>query len=169
AESPDKRIKSEYEASDPVQFLLHHDKQLQLEKSQKDSLKSLHKELDALQKPIFSDVEKIVSDAQKDRQQGRDTGDDPDTRAGGGRGGRGIPESVRALLVKLTDIQSAFNDRARAHLSDGQRHIADSLKTIYDAELRDRENKQRALVVDVADANGCPLCAGFDNVKRGGG
>jgi hypothetical protein len=146
AESPTKRIKSEFDASDPVQFLLKRDKPLKLEKTQKDSLKSLHKDLDAAEKPIFSDVEKVFADAEKNAQQARDDGDNPapaGAGAAGGRGARRMPDGVRELVAKLTDTQSAFNDRARAQLNDGQRHIADSLKTIYDAELRDKEAKQR--------------------------
>ena len=140
AESPSKRIKSDFEDSDPVQFLLRRDKALKLDNTQKDSLKALHKELDAMEKPMFADVEKLFSDAEKNRKDAADGGEQP---AAGGRGGRIMPDGVRELVAKLSDTQLAFKDRARAHLNDGQRHIADSLKVIYDTELQEKQAKQR--------------------------
>ncbi|MEP6781098.1 MAG: hypothetical protein ABJC26_14480 [Gemmatimonadaceae bacterium] len=141
AESPAKKIKSDFDASDPVQFLLKRDKPLKLDKAQKDSLKALHKELDEFEKPLFSDVDKLFADAEKNKRDQRDSGEEP--AAASGRGGRRMPNGVRELVTKLGDAQLAFKDRARAHLNDGQRHIADSLKVVYDAELLEKEGKQR--------------------------
>ena len=141
AESASKKIKSDFEASDPVQFLLKRDKPLKLDKTQKDSLKALHKELDAFEKPLFADVEKLFTDAEKNREAARDSAGAP---AGGGRGGRFMPNGVRELVAKLGDAQLAFKDRARAKLNASQLHIADSLKVIYDSELQEKEAKQRS-------------------------
>ena len=50
-----------------------------------------------------------------------------------------MPAGIRESMVKLTDIQAAFAERAAVLLRDDQKHLADSLRVIYKNDLRDKE------------------------------
>ncbi|MEO7996946.1 MAG: hypothetical protein ABI852_05850, partial [Gemmatimonadaceae bacterium] len=126
-----------------LEFLDKESKQLDLTKEQKESLKTLRKDMQETQKPIFKDIEKIFSDAERSASAGTSTGgDDGGGSRGGGRGGRGMPAGVREAMAKLTEIQDAAGERAHAMLNEGQKHMSDSLLVIYKAEMRDKEAKR---------------------------
>jgi hypothetical protein len=70
-----------------------------------------------------------------------------DEGADGGRGARlaaMLPDTAKTIVARLTDIQDAYRDRARGQLSDGQRHIADSLMTAILDEQRKKDEAERA-------------------------
>ena len=75
--------------------------------------------------------------------RGRGGADDSDSTSGRGRRG-GIDDPMRALAAKLTDIQDSFRDRARARLDSTQRMKADSLETLWLAEMRKKDAEDRA-------------------------
>ena len=136
--TPVAMVKENLEKNDPIAFLLDRKKPLTLTDAQKDSLKAFRKEMQRIQEPLFKDMEKIFAD---EAQQG---GGEP---GGGRRGGRGmgamLPDTVKAIVARLTDIQDAYRDRARTQLNDGQRHIADSLMTALLDEERKKSEEER--------------------------
>jgi hypothetical protein len=79
---------------------------------------------------------------------GRGAGGSGEDQPGGGPPGGGAPDTVRAVLGKLSDIQDSFRDRAREQLTAEQRTRADSLQQVMLAEERaqfekDREKRQQ--------------------------
>lgn len=142
-ESPIERVKDELKLTDELEFLEKRSKDLTLDKEQKEALKALSKEMEQLQKPILKDIEKSLQDAQKGQSGGGmpEGGEDPSGRPGG-RGRGGMPTAAREGVVKLTDIQSAFADRAAVLLSASQKVVADSLRPIYKEDLREKAEKK---------------------------
>jgi len=138
AETPLQRVKDELKETDELEFLDKRNKQLSLDKEQKALLKALNKEMDEVQKPIFKELEKTFEDAQRNASLGGG-GFGGGGAEGGGRGGRGgMPSGIRESMVKLTDIQTAFAERAAVLLKDNQKQLADSLRLIYKDELREK-------------------------------
>ena len=139
AESPIDRVKAQLKETDQLEFLDKKKKQLELTKEQKNSIKSLHKEMDDMQKPIFKDLEQIFAQS-GGRGGARGGGGGVD---GGGAGGRGaMPAGVQAAMLRLSEIQDAAGERAHAMLNDTQKHMSDSLMVIYKADIRDKEAKR---------------------------
>ncbi len=137
-------VKENLEKNDPIAFLLDRKKPLTLTDPQKDSLKAFRKEMQHMQEPLFKDMEKIFADEAQQGGGGQGGG----RRGGGMGGGRGmgamLPDTARVIVARLTDIQDAFRDRARAQLNGGQRHIADSIMTALLDEERKRSEEERA-------------------------
>ena len=145
--SPAAMAKERLEQADPIEFLLDRKKPLDLTKEQQDAFKSLRKEMQHTQAPLFKDLDKLFGDMPQrgGRGGGRRPGEEPP--AGGPTGG-GAPDTVRAVLGKLSDIQDSFRDRAREQLTAEQRTRADSLQQVMLAEERakfekDREKRQQ--------------------------
>ena len=135
--SPMDRVKDELKATDELEFLHNRNKQLSLDKEQKDAIKALNKEMDQMQKPIFKEMEKTFADAERSSSMGG--GGSRGGGEAGMRGGRGaMPAGIRESMVKLTEIQAAFAERAAVLLRDDQKHLADSLRVIYKNDLRDK-------------------------------
>lgn len=164
--TPASLVKENLENSDPIAFLLDRKKPLTLTDMQKDSLKIFRKEMQHMQEPLFKDMDKIFTDLEKNGDNGLESGSG---RRGGGMGGgrrgggmgaggtddgpdggRGarlaamLPDTAKTIVARLTDIQDAYRDRARGQLSDGQRHIADSLMTAILDEQRKKDEAERA-------------------------
>lgn len=140
--TPVQRVKDELRDSDPVDFINDHSRQLELDKAQKDSFKKLHKEMQEEQKPIFKELEKVYSEMERNG-------------GGGGFGGAGMPRgesgggeppptAARLLTGRLIEVQTSYGEKASTLLNEAQRHINDSLSTIYKAELRDKQAKARS-------------------------
>ena len=140
--SPAAMAKERIEQADPIAFLLDRKKPLELTKEQQDTFKSLRKEMRHTQAPLFKDLEKLFGDMPQrgGRGGGRRPGEEPP--AGGPTGG-GAPDTVRAVLGKLSDIQDSFRDRAREQLTAEQRTRADSLQQVMLAEERAKFEKER--------------------------
>ena len=145
--SPAALAKERIEQADPIEFLLDRKKPLELTKEQQDTFKSLRKEMRQTQAPLFKDLDKLFGEVPQ--RGGRGGGP-----AGGGMGGRmsggtpgemgaGAPDTVRAVLGKLSDIQDSFRDRAREQLTAQQRTRADSLQQAMLAEERAKFEKDR--------------------------
>jgi hypothetical protein len=160
--SPAELAKANLERSDPLAFLLEHKKPLALNKLQQDSVKTFRKEMQEKQAPLFKQLEKIFDDAPQAGRRGGGMGGgmggggmDPEGRGarGGRRGapgdsardsGRGaLPDSVRTVLDRLTDIQDAYRDRARAQLDTVQRMRVDSIQNALLEKEREKARKQR--------------------------
>jgi hypothetical protein len=126
-----RRVRSDLDDRDPLNFLLKHDKQLTLTAVQKDSIKFLQKAMDNDQKPIFKELQKSLADADRDAS----------LAAGGGRGG--MPPVARDLVTRLNEVQDTYGTKAHAQLNESQQHVADSLQTIHAAELKEKAEKGR--------------------------
>lgn len=137
--SPAETAKKNLEHNDPIKFLLDQKKPLALTNTQRDTLKFLQKEMKHMQEPLFKDMEKLTSDMAgrggmrggmgrggRGGPSGGASGGDSEPPEGG-RGRGGVPDTVRALVARLSDIQDAYRDRARTKLTDAQRTTADSL------------------------------------------
>ena len=145
--SPAALAKERIEQADPIEFLLDRKKPLELTKEQQDTFKSLRKEMRQTQAPLFKDLDKLFGDLP---QRGGRGGGPPGGGMGGGMGsgmpggmGAGAPDTVRAVLGKLSDIQDSFRDRAREQLTAEQRTRADSLQQVMLAEERAKFEKDR--------------------------
>ncbi len=164
-QSPVDAIKENLEHNDPLKFLLDHKKPLDLTKAQKDTIERYRNDMKDMQKPVYKDLERMAAEmpgrggpgggmgppggmggergggGARGRGQGR--GADADTTEAGGRG-RGAPGGpFRELAAKLSDIQDAFRDRARAQLTAAQRTKADSLENAWlEAERKKAEEKR---------------------------
>ena len=154
--SPAAMARERLEQADPIEFLLHRKKPLELTKEQQDAFKSLRKEMQRTQAPLFKDLEKLFGEMPQ--RGGRGVGAPPGGGMGGGMGGGGrpgeerpnggapgggAPDTVRAVLGKLSDIQDRFRDRAREQLTAEQRTRADSLQQVMLAEERAKFEKER--------------------------
>lgn len=156
AKSPAAMAKERIKKADPIEFLLDRKKPLELTKEQQDVFKSLRKEMQRTQAPLFKDLDKLFGDMP---QRG---GSPPGGGMGGGRGGgmggggrpgedrptggapgAGASDTVRAVLGMLSDIQDSFRDRAREQLTALQRTRADSLLQVILAEERAKSEKER--------------------------
>lgn len=140
--TPMQRVKDELKASDPLDFINDHSRQLELDKAQKDSFKKLHKEMQEEQKPIFKELEKVYSELERNGD-GSGFGGAGMPRGESG-GGEAPPTAARLLTGRLMEVQTSYGEKASALLNEGQRHINDSLSTIYKAELRDKQAKARS-------------------------
>ncbi len=142
--SPARMARQNLEKADPIRFLLDHKKPLELTKEQASSFKALRKDMHDAQKPLFKDLEHVFGAMS--------------TRAGGGGGrrgepgegpmtagapGGGAPDTVRAVIGRLSDIQDSFRDRAREQLTAEQRTRADSLQQVMLAKARATFETQR--------------------------
>ena len=152
--SPAAALKDNLERTDPLKFLLDHKKPLSLTNAQRDTLKRFQKDMSDMQEPIYKDLEKLVADMPGrgagamgrggiGAGRGRGGVDNSDSTVGSGRRG-GPDDPMRAIALKLTDIQDSFRDRARAQLDSTQRVKADSLETLWLAELRKKDAEDRA-------------------------
>jgi len=148
--SPADEIRRNLEASDGLRFLLDHRKPLEMTRAQRDTLERYRDDQSAMQKPVYRELEKLVSDRPMGAPGGGRGGPEGGRRGapdGGGRGpesgGRGpaASDTVRALANRLADIQSAFRDRARQQLTATQRTKADSLELIWLEKERKRLEK----------------------------
>lgn len=164
--TPATMVKENLEKNDPIAFLLDRKKPLTLSDAQKDSLKAFRKEMQHMQEPLFKDMDKIFADEAQQGGAGQGGGrrgggmgggmgggrgmppGGDDGEGGGARGGRGmgamLPDTAKVIVARLTDIQDAYRDRARAQLNDGQRHIADSLMTALLDDERKKNEEERA-------------------------
>lgn len=124
-----RKIRGDLEDRDPINFLLKRDKQLSLTAAQKDSLKTMHKALEEEQKPIFKELQKVLTEAERDAS------------VSGGRAS--APPVTRELVGRLNEVQNAYTPKARAQLTADQLKIADSLQVTYDAELKEKADKER--------------------------
>lgn len=144
--SPVETVKENLERNDPIVFLLDRKKPLTLTDLQKDSLKSLRKEMQHMQEPLFKEMEAQVGPLPA-RGGMRGSGGTEGGGADGGRrsrgGSSGASDTVRALVGRLTDIQDAYRDRARGQLNDLQRVKADSLLQIFLADERKKDDDVR--------------------------
>ena len=160
--SPAAMAKERIEQADPIEFLLDRKKPLELTKPQQESFKDLRKEMQRTQAPLFKDLEKLFGDMPQRGGRGggppgggmgggmgggaggsgRGGGRPDDEQLGGGPGGA-APDTVRAVLGKLSDIQDSFRDRAREQLTAEQRTRADSLQQVMLAEERAKFDKER--------------------------
>jgi len=152
--SPAAMARERLENADPIEFLLDRKKTLDLTKPQQESFKSLRKEMQRTQAPLFKDLEKLFGDMP---QRGGRGGGPPGGGMGGGAGGSGrgggrpedeqpgggASDTVRAVMSKLSDIQDSFRDRAREQLTAEQRTRADSLQQVMLAEERAKFEKER--------------------------
>jgi hypothetical protein len=125
-----RRVRSDLDDTDPIQFLLRRDKQLTLSNAQKDSLKAMHKQLDEDEKLIFKELSRVLQDADRDA-----------TVSASGRAGP--PPVSRDLIARLNEVQNGYTAKGRALLNPDHAKIADSLQTIYMAELKEKAGKQR--------------------------
>ena len=125
--SPAETVKENLAHNDPIAFLLDRKKPLSLTDLQKDSLKSLRKEMLHMQEPLFKEMEAHVGPPLR---RGRD-------------GSGGASDTVRAMVGRLTDIQDAYRDRARGQLNDTQRVTADSLMQTFLADERKKDGDAR--------------------------
>lgn len=107
-----------------------------LTKEQQIAFKSLRKEMQRMQAPLFKDLDKLFGDMPQ--RGGRGGGSPP----AGGMGG-GAPDTVRVVVGRLSDIQDSFRDRAREQLTALQRTRADSLQQVMLAEERAKSEKER--------------------------
>ncbi|QJR34003.1 hypothetical protein [Gemmatimonas groenlandica] len=135
--SPAAMARERLEQADPLEFLLDRKKPLELTKPQQESFKTLRKEMQRMQAPLFKDLETLFGDMPR-REVPR----------GGGRGDSGTPsggapDTVRAVIGTLSDIQDSYRDRAREQLTPIQRTRADSLQQIMLAKARERFEKER--------------------------
>jgi len=151
APSPMQRVKEELKLTDYFEFLDDKGKQIGLDRAQKDSVKSLNKQLEAEQKPVLKEVEKFFQDAERAAMQGGGGAGGGGARGGGrgeaggeegGRGRGGMAEGVRALMLQLVGMQEDYATKAKALFNEQQKPIADSLNVIYQADLRDRQRKR---------------------------
>ncbi len=159
--SPTAMIKENLERNDPISFLLDKKKELALRDAQKDSLKSLHKEMQRMQSPLFKEMDKVFAELMESGARGGARGGGMGGGMGGGQrgggmppggegpdgGGRGMaagmPDTARVLATRLSDIQDSFRDRARTQLDDGQRRTADSLYNVFLENERKKAEEQR--------------------------
>jgi hypothetical protein len=140
--SPAAMTRERIAQADPIEFLLDRKKPLELTKEQQESLKSLRKEMQRTQAPVFTELDKLFGDTPP--RAGPPGGGMP----GGGAPERALPDTVRTVIAKLSDIQDSFLDRAREQLTHTQRTRADSLQQVMLAEERatfekEREKRQR--------------------------
>lgn len=162
--SPADMIKQRLHEANSLVFLLDHKKPLALTKPQEDSIKQYRKDVEQLQKPLFSSLKTVLGDGMARAPQGGPGG--PGMRGGmGGRGGtargtdprdegeegpdgpgvgdvRFLPDTARALVARLEDIQQAYGDKARALLDPFQRQRADSIQSALLAEQRAKMQEQ---------------------------
>jgi hypothetical protein len=134
-QSPMERVRDDLKHTDELEFLDKRNKQLSLDKEQKEKLKLLNKEMEEAQKPIFKDIEFAFKEVQRMERAGGGMG------GPGGRGG-GMPEGVRESMVKLTDIQRSYGDRAHEMMKPEQIARADTLRPVYLDELRELAAKK---------------------------
>lgn len=155
--SPITMIKDNLENNDPIAFLLDRRKPLALTDVQKDSLKSYQKEMQRLQAPLFKAIEGVFAELAPAngaggrvpgaRGGGRNGGgsDGTDPPAGGrGAGMSGMPDTIKVIVTRLSDIQDAYRDRAWTQLSDSQRTTADALLTAKLEAERKKDDEERA-------------------------
>lgn len=169
SKSPADMIRENLDNDNPLKFLMDHRKPLDLTKMQRDSIERLRDELKDMQKPIFKDIEselRKMPAASRGGDGGGGGSRGGGSRGGGSRGGGGggiggtetgapgggrdmgtLPDTVRALVDRLADIQNAFGDRGRAQLTAPQLATADSLHTAWleeqrkEAELRRKRDR----------------------------
>ena len=141
--SPAAMAKERIEQADPIEFLLDRKKPLELTKEQQDTFKSLRKEMRQTQAPLFKELDKLFGD--QPQRGGRGGGPSGGSMGGSMPGGMGAgaPDTVRAVLGTLSDIQDSFRDRAREQLTAEQRTRADSLQQAMLAEERAKFEKDR--------------------------
>jgi hypothetical protein len=135
--SPAAMARERLEKADPIEFLLDRKKPLELTKEQQESLKSLRKEMQRTQAPVFTVLDKLFGDTSP--RGGPPGGGMP----GGGASERTLPDTVRSVFAKLSDIQDSFRDRAREQLTATQRTRADSLQQVMLAEEREKRQPRR--------------------------
>lgn len=150
--SPAETVKAHLEQNDPLKFLLDRKKPLSLSGTQRDTIKRYQQEMEDAQRPVFKALDKLSSSMPGrggmgaggrgrggDGERGGAGGDEAD-----GRDRRGGPgDTIRVLADKLTDIQDSFRDRARGQLDAIQKITADSLETLWLAELRKKDDGER--------------------------
>jgi len=134
--SPAAMARERLAQADPIEFLLDRKKPLELTKEQRIAFKSLRKEMQRMQAPLFKDLDELFGDMPQ--RGGRGGGSPP----AGGMGG-GAPDTVRVVVGRLSDIQDSFRDRAREQLTALQRTRADSLQQVMLAEERAKSEKER--------------------------
>ena len=145
--SPAAMAKERIEQADPIEFLLDREKPLELTKEQQDTFKSLRKEMRQTQAPLFKELDKLFGD--QPQRGGRGGGPSGGSMGGSMPGGMGAgaPDTVRAVLGTLSDIQDSFRDRAREQLTAEQRTRADSMQPMLAEERakfeKDRGERQR--------------------------
>ena len=163
-QSPTDMMKQRLHAANSLVFLLDHKKPLALTKPQQDSIKQYRKDVEQLQKPLFSSLKAVLGDGTAGAPWGGPGG--PGMRDGmGGRGGaageadprddgevgrdgpgigdaRFLPDTARALVTRLEDIQQAYGEKARALLDPSQRQRADSIQSAMLAAQRAKMREQ---------------------------
>lgn len=142
APSPMQRVREELKVTNYFEFLDDKAKQIGLEKAQKDSAKTLKKLMEEEQKPLFKEMEKMFDEAERLGMQGGGGGGGGrgDGGAGGGRGG--MPEGVRDVMRRLVGIQEDFATKGHLLLTPTQKPLADSLSTVYQDQLRERQRRR---------------------------
>ncbi len=138
--SPAAMARERLEKADPIEYLLDRKKLLELSREQQDTFKSLRKEMQRAQEPLFKDLDKLFGDMPQ--RGGRGGGGPPDGGMAGGLGG-GAPDAVRVVIGKISDMQDSFRDRAREQLNPVQQTCADSLQLVILEEERARFEKER--------------------------
>jgi len=135
--SPAAMARERLEKADPIEYLLDRKKPLELSREQQDTFKSLRKEMQRAQEPLFKDLDKLFGDIPQ--RGGRGGGAPP----GGGEPSGGEPDAVRVVIARISDMQDSFRDRAREQLNPAQRTRADSLQQMTLAEERAKLEKER--------------------------
>jgi len=135
--SPAAMARERLEKADPIELLLDRKKLLELSKEQQDTFKSLRKEMQRMQEPLFKDLDKLFGDMPQ--RGGRGGGAPP----GGGEPSGGAPDAVRVVIARISDMQDSFRDRAREQLDPLQRTRADSLQQVMLEEERAKFEKER--------------------------
>lgn len=135
--SPAAMARERLEKADPIEYLLDRKKPLELSREQQDTFKSLRKEMQRAQEPLFKDLDKLFGDMP---QRGGPGGGAP---PGGGEPSGGAPDAVRVVIARISDMQDSFRDRAREQLNPEQRARVDSLQQVMLAEERAKFEKER--------------------------
>lgn len=152
--SPTDLVRQRLKQGNTLAFLLDHKKRLALTGLQQDSIKGYRKEVEHLQKPLFSLLDDVLGDGRTRGQRGdrgmpggvgRDLGGEEEGRGAGMD--RFLPDTARALVARLEDIQQSFGDRARGLLDKTQQQRADSIqRSLFDAQrakLREQMERRR--------------------------
>ena len=137
--SPMQFVREELKLSDYFEFLDDRKKQIGLEKAQQESVKQLKKQMEEEEKPLLKEIEKVLSDAERSAMAG---GGASGGRGEGGRGRGGMPAGARDMVQQLITIQEGYATKAQGLLTAPQKQIADSLNTIYVADLRERQQRR---------------------------
>jgi hypothetical protein len=146
--SPIDEIRDNLEANDPLKFLLDRRKPLSLTKPQRDSLERYRSDMQDAQKPVYKEMESLLTDRPRGERGGPPGGGSPGGGSpgggspgggspgggppGGGRGGRGVGGEPS---------DSTGDVRGRGPSGGPFRAYADKLMDIQDA-FRDRARAQ---------------------------